>query len=234
MSYFDEYEDEEYENEEVESIAESTNVTKHKDRIVIDVDMQIFAEGIVAAVTDKVKKELYEQIIIEIRNEIVPDIKETVKTSVGEIVKDIILDFMENEVIKIGGDYWGNIPAEELSLIQYAKRCIKESIENQKFKVITSIEKNNSSRGEKYKVRTEEFGFSEYLRSQLALGNDIKEYMDREIREVKDQVNKDMKNLFDKSTKEMLSQSVLNVLMANETYSKIRNQIGQIADRSID
>lgn len=236
MGYWD---DDEYECEpdeaelEKQTIEESTKVNKKKDRLVINADLNLFAEGIVEAVTTKIKKQLYDEVLNEMRREIMDgDMKMLIKTSVGSIVKDLIVDYMENEKIHIGGDFWNETPAEELTMMQYAKRCVKETIETSKFRIVTDIK--NKSWGNGFDVSTKEFEFNEYIRAHLGIDNEMKAYFDKQIGEIKENVNKDMKKLFDKSTKEMLADQVLAVLMANETYGKIRNQVGQIADRSVN
>lgn len=232
-----EYEENEFEPSEADqekmAISDSTEVKKKNDRLVINADMTIFAEGIVDAVVHKVKREIYNQVLEEVKREIVDmDLKRVIQTSVGDIIKDLILDFMNNEKIKVGGDFWNDIPAEEMTMIQYAKRCLKEAIEKESFKIVTDIKP--ASYGSGFNVTTKEFTFQDYIKSNLGIGNEMQEYLNRQIGEIKKNVNKDMQNLFDKSTKEMLSESVLNVLMANETYGRIRNQVGQIADRSVN
>lgn len=235
MEMYDEYEAELTDSEEERlSAYEATRVNKRKNFLNIEVDMSNFGEGIVDAVADKLRKDLYDQIIAKIRNEIVDDIRSNIVNGVGEIIKDIILDFMENDKIKIGGSYWNDTPAEEITLKQYAKRCIREAIENKTFEVVTDVKESSSSYGPKFNVTTKKFGFDEYLKSKLTIGNEMQRFFDEQIAEIKKQVNKDMKNMFDKSTKEMLAKEVLQVLMANETYQKIGRQVAQIADRVVD
>lgn len=64
-----------------------------------------------------------------------------------------------------------------------------------------------------------------------AVDSDIQKVIDREIRTIRDDVNSKVKDMFDSSTKQMLSETVLNVLMANDTYKKIESNIGSIASK---
>ena len=52
-----------------------------------------------------------------------------------------------------------------------------------------------------------------------------------EIRRIRDSINARIKEMFDSSTRQMLSDNILQVLMANETYRKMQENIACIADR---
>ena len=56
--------------------------------------------------------------------------------------------------------------------------------------------------------------------------------MDRQVSLMRDEINKNIKTTFDDSTRTMLSDAVLKVLMANETYKKIENNIACLATGS--
>ncbi len=236
MGYEFEDWDEEPTQEEYEEYegAEATNATMTPEKLKIEFDTENFANGIVAAVTSEVKKNLEASIIEQIKKEVLDDLKEKVRLSTHEIIKDIIVEFMENEKIKIGGSsFWDDEPLKELSMLEYAKKCVGDSVAQGKFKVVTGYEQDRYSKSG-YRAKTQEFEFSDYIRSQLAIGNDIKEYIDKQVMEIKNNVNRDVKKAFDDSTKKMLSESVLNVLMANDTYKKIESNLACIADRTVE
>lgn len=238
MGYWDE-ETGEYEptEEEMETYMgeESTKATRNGNVLHVDFDMNNMCQGIVNAVKEQLKTELYESILMEVKGDILKDIKQTIMTSTGEIIKELIVDFMKNEKITVGGDYWGNSKAEEYTLMDYAKKCIGEAIHDTKFTVVTEIkEENDRWSGRRYRIVTKEYKFNEFINTQLGIGNEIQEFLVRQIGDVKEQVNKNMKNAFDDATKNMLSESVMNVLLANDTYKKIQNQVACIADGTIN
>ena len=115
-------------------------------------------------------------------------------------------------------------------MTQYAKRCVKDCIENSRFRIVKSFEKDRYNRG-KYRAETKEFTFEEYLLQHLGIDDEVKNYIDKQVDEVRQQVNSDVKAAFDESTKTMLSNAVLQVLMANDTYKKIESNIACIADK---
>lgn len=220
---------EEYEEYEGAAATKAKMTTK---KLKIEFDTENFANGIVTAVVSEVKGKLYKEIMEAIKKDVLNDIREAIKLQSHEVVKGIIEDYMRSEKIKIGGhSFWDDEPLQEYTMQEYAKKCIGDVIKNGKFKVVTSYEKDRYS---SYRAKTSEFTIEDYIRSNLAIGNDIKEYIDKQVMEIKNNVNRDVKKVFDDSTKKMLSESVLNVLMANDTYKKIENNLACIADRTID
>lgn len=230
---YDEYEPTETEMEQHEA-EEATKTDVNGNVLKVEFDMENMCFGIVSKIKTQLKEELYKSVLAEVKADIVKDIKQTIMTSTGEIIKDLIVDFMNNEKITIGGDCWGTKKAEEYTLMDYAKKCIGDAIRDSKFSVVTEIKEEKSWSGSRFRVVTKDYKFNEFINAQLGIGNEIQKYFSEQIGDIKNQVNKDMKNLFDKTTKDMLAESVLSVLMANDTYKRIQNQVACIADRTAD
>lgn len=233
MGYCDEYDEYDEYEECDETVREGRNNTEAKvdgRTLEIKFNMKGFSEGIIEEVRQEVVKSLRAEMLEEIKKEVFAgSIKEKIQLSAHEIVKDMIDDYVAHEKITVGGNsFWDDEPLKEYSMQEYAKKCIADAIKERKFHVVTGYEKDRYS--ERFQAKTKSFTFEDYIRSELAIGNDIKEYLDEQIREIKDSVNKNVKELFDASTKQMLSESVLNILMANDTYKKIENGIACIAD----
>lgn len=231
MSYYDEdYEPSQEEMEEMDGM-ENTEVKMEKEDLKIEFNTENFALGIIRAVTAEVKKNLYSEIVAEIKSEVLGDIKEKIQYAASDIIKGIVQDFMDNEKVQIGGSsVWDDEPKEELTLTQYAKRCVKDCIENSRFRIVKSFEKDRYNKG-RYRAETQEYTFEEYLLQHLGIDNEVKNYLDKQVDEVRKQVNRDVKAAFDESTKTMLSNAILQVLMANDTYKKIESNISSIANR---
>lgn len=229
--YEEDYEPTVEEMEEMDGM-ENTEVKVAPEQLKIEFNTENFALGIMQAVVSEVKKNLYQELIAEIKKECLGDIKEKIQLSVHEIIKDIVVDFMENEKVAVGGNsIWDDEPREELSLMQYSKRCIKQSLESGKFRVLKKLIPDKYASG-RYRAETEEYSFEGYLIAHLGIGDEVKAYLDKQVDEVRKQVNKDVKAAFDDSTKQMLSNAVLQVLMANDTYKKIEANIACIADKN--
>lgn len=232
MSYYEEY-DEDYESvEEIQEMIgeQSTEVRKSKNKLVIEFDTTNFAKGIVQEVRQEVVSSLRDEVLAEIKREVLEDgFKEKIHNAAHSIVKEMIDDYVENEKITIGGNsFWGDESLQEFTMQEYAKKCIADSIKEGRFYIVTGYRKGRYS--DSYEAERSSLTYADYIRSKLAIGNDIKEYIDEQIIEIKNNVNTNVKELFDSSTKKMLSESVLNILMANDTYKKIESGIACIAD----
>ncbi|MCI8978703.1 MAG: hypothetical protein HFI99_17125 [Lachnospiraceae bacterium] len=233
--YFDDYCEDEYEptQEEMEEQdgMENTDVSVGNEILEIKFNMENFAAGIMRNVAAEVKKNLYSEIVREIKDEVLEDIKDKIQYATGDIIKGIVKEFMDTEKVRIGGNsIWDDEPKEELTLFQYAKRCVKNCIENSEFRIVRSIEKDRYAKGG-YTAKTVKYTFAEYLMQHLGIDDEVKSYLDKQVDEVREKVNRDVKAAFDESTKTMLSNAVLQVLMANDTYKKIESNISCIADK---
>lgn len=228
MYYDEDYEPTQEEMEEMDGL-ESTKVEHNNDVININFNTENFANGIVTAVVQSLKENIYKEVVNQIRKECLEDIREKIQVQTGEIIKEIIDDYMNTEKIAVGGNsVWDDEPKEELTFIQYVKRCMKNIINNGRFKVVKSVEKNRYS--DTYVIKTEDFSFDEYIKANCGIDNEVKAYLDKEVDKMRQKINKDIKTVFDESTRNMLSQSVLNILMANDTYKKIESNIASIAN----
>lgn len=228
--YEEDYESTQEEFEEMEG-QNSTKTTFKGEKISIVFDTTNFAQGIINEVRNEVKKNLYCEIVDEIKKEVLDgNMKDKINVATHKIIKEMIDDYIQNEKITVGGNFWDDEPAQEYTMKEYAKKCIRECIENQEMKVVTGVDNRRSGNN----IITTTLKFAEYIRSEMGIGNEAKAYFDAQISEVKKQINVDIKNAFDESTKTMLSEAVLNVLMANETYRKIESNISCIADRKGD
>lgn len=228
MYYDEDYEPTQEEMEEMDGV-ENTNVENNNNVININFNTENFANGIVAAVVQSLKENLYREVINQIKEECLADIRKKIQLQTGEIIKEIIEDYMNTEEITIGGDsVWDDEPKEKLTFMQYVKRCMKNIINNGRFKVIKSVERTCYSN--KYEFKTEDYSFDEYVAANCGIDNEVKAYLDKEIIKIRDEINRNIKITFDESTRNMLSQSVLNILMANDTYKKIESNIASIAN----
>lgn len=232
MSYnYEDYEEEptQEEMEEFDGM-ENTDVKIKPENLVIKFNTVNFANGIIAEVTHKVKEALYKQIIDELKKDILVDMKEQIKLSAHEIIKEIIDDYMENEKLTIGSSsFWDDDLKEVLSMKQFAKRCIKQAIEKGEFSIFEGFKESRYNKG-CYEASCKKVSFQEYIKDNLGITNEMKQYINSQINDIRKQINGNIKDMFDASTKQLLADNVLQVLMANDTYQKIQNNIACIAD----
>ena len=222
---YEDYEPEYYEptEEEMEEFMgySDTTTKPEENNLKIEFDFSNFSQGIIRSVVESLKTDLKKEILGEISESVLKDLKETIKNNVNTIIKGFIDEFLETEKITVynNGSAWDST-SEEITIKQYVKRCLKECIENQSFRIQQSC--GNRSSYTSYK-------FSEYLQENIGVNHEIQKYLDSSIESIRKQVNHDIKEAFNNSTKSLLSDAVLQVLMANDTYKKIESNLSCIA-----
>ena len=226
---YDDYEPTLEELQEQDSEARTTG-DNTANQIEITFDAEGFATGIVGAVKAQLKEELYNQVVNEIKEECLANIREKIQIQSGEIVKDAIQEYINNEKIVVNDDPFGEGKREEITFGQYIKKCFKDIITNGRFKVFKSLERDSWMRGG-YRFKYDDYSFEEYIQANCGVDNEIKKYLDEQVDKMRKEINKNVKNTFDEATRNMLSQSILNILMANDTYKKIESNIACIASK---
>lgn len=215
MGYYDEdYEPSEEEIEEMDS-EEMTEAEFDFKNLQINFDVENFAKGIATAV----KKTLKKEIIAELKKSVLEDLKDDIQKNISTMSEEIVREVYENEKVVLGG--WGE-EKQEITVKQYLLNAIKGSFKDGKF-----ITKEKDRWGD---VKTKEVSIEGYINSKIDFSA-IQKDIDREVDSMRKDINSRIKEMFDTSTRQMLSDNVLQVLMANETYQKIQNNIACIADK---
>ena len=183
----------------------------------IEYDMEEMFLGMKEAIKEELKPEIAGEIRDEIKAEVKKEILDRVKDEIPDEtelwLKQLMTDIYENEKISVGGGW--DEDAREYTLKEYVVEQIKKRIVN-----------NDCGSKKSYGKET----FREWFTKQC-VDSDIQRVIEKEVKSIRDDVNSKVKNMFDSSTKEMLSQTVLNLLMANDTYKRIEANIGNIASK---
>lgn len=215
MSY--DYEDYEPTEEEIEEMgaSEDTDVDFDFKNLQINFDVENFAKGIAHEVRRTLKKE----IVSELKKEVLDGLKDDIRNNISTMSEEIVREVYENEKIILGG--WGE-EKQEITIKQYLLNSIRDSFKDGKF-----IIKEKDRWGD---IKTKEVSIEEYINSKIQFAS-IEKHIDDEVDKIRRDINSRVKDMFDSSTRQMLSDNVLQVLMANETYRKIQDNIACIADK---
>ena len=131
-------------------------------------------------------------------------------------------DYITNTKITVRKeDFWGDADVNEYTVEEYIKKCLKERLDNERFRMMGKYD------------RYEEVTFDEYIKKyyETYVEKEIKKKMDSYFEDIRDQINRTMKETFDNTTKDMLSNTVLNILTQNNTYRQLENNIKSIATK---
>ncbi len=206
---YDDY-DYDYENEDYEE-CEEVEIEMDDCHMKIELDVTKLQENII----NSVENNLRTTILNKISNEIASSLKEEIQLNVHELVGGYVKDVFENEVI-VSTDKWGE-NKKEFTL----KETVIDEIKN----IMTNGIKDNGDRWSK--------PLKEYF-IEKCVTPEIKKAIDKNIDEVRREINSNMKMIFDKATKDLLSDTVMNVLMANDTYKKIETNVASIANKNLE
>ena len=210
MSYDCSYD--EYERDEEEPMENATTKVEGA-KITVTMETEVLKQTIVDELHRELFSSLKASVLEEAKAEIIPELKKEVTNHTREIVKGMIDDIYKNEKITVGGGW--NEKQEELTFEQFVKNEIKKTIQDGKFE---------DKRG--YSTSFEDYFTKECVNS------DIERFMRTNVDEMRKTINSKLKTLFDKQTKDLLSDTVLNILMASDTYKKVENGVKRLADKN--
>lgn len=179
---------------------------------------------------DLIEKSVAGNIEEAVKSQVEDTIKEQVIILGGDIISEVVTknfnefvnDYITNTKITVRKeDFWGSADVDEYTVEEYIKKCLKERLDNEKFKIRNMYD------------RYEEVTFYDYIKNHYErdMEKEIKKKMDSYFIDIRDQINQTMKETFDNTTKDMLSSTVLNILTQNNTYRQLENSIKSIATK---
>lgn len=183
---------------------------------------------------DNLQKLIEESVSGNIEEAVKSQVEDTIKEQVtklgGDIISEVVTknfnefvnDYITNTKITVRKeDFWGDADVNEYTVEEYIKKCLKDRLDNEKFKIKNKYD------------RYEEVTFDDYIKNHYVrdMEKEIKKKMDSYFTDIRDQINRTMKETFDNTTKDMLSSTVLNILTQNNTYKQLENNIKSIATK---
>ena len=178
------------------------------------------------AVADEALKEIMDQTITDTVTKIVQDsIKENYKDIIEERVSIMLSgqidNMLYNHKVQIGGDYFSDEPAREVTIAELTDEKVKEYITNNQFTT-------KSRCGDYRYIKT----FQEYIDEKLCLNTKVQKELNSFIEDTRYDNNEKMKKMYNENTRNLLSDSILNLLQQNETYKRIETNISSIASKN--
>ena len=177
------------------------------------------------AVANEALREVMEQTITDTVTKIVQDsIKENYKDIIEERVSTMLAgqidNMLYNHKVQIGGDYFSDEPAREVTIAELTDEKVKEYITNNQFTT-------KDRYGDYTRIKT----FQEYIDEKLCLNTKVQNELNSFVEDTRYDINEKMKKMFNESTRTLLSDSILNLLQQNETYKRIETNISSIASK---
>lgn len=165
-------------------------------------------------------------------------IKEQVEKTVQDIVdknyKDMITetasihmqeyldDYIKNAEISVGGGFYNDEESKTYKVAEYLKHELGEIMKNKSLKI---------KREDRYSNKFKEVSFEDFCKDQFDVEPLIKKELTSFMTKVRKEINDKVNDAFTNTTKTMLSETVFNILMQNDTFQKINDNVKLIATK---
>ena len=219
MGYYDE--DDYYEDEEDETMAETKcEVIEEKDLITVTMNPAYYVDRMKNMVVSELKK----AIIDDIKKELIDDMREDLKRTVNEEIHAIVNEVYANHKV-VTGSFYDDEAKEELTVDQYIMKVTRDCVARNGTISVEYKDRWNDSCKKQVTIK-------DYIDSKISY-NELKKTIDREIEQLQDRINIRAKQMFDDQMTSVLSNTVVNILMQNDTYKKVYGSIAEIATKEI-
>lgn len=187
----------------------------------VTVEMDNLEKLVSSTMEENIENVIKQEVDKYVKKTVETNIKKSIEEVVSKNLTDFVDDYIKNTQIKIGGGYWNETPEETLTVEQFIKRQLKDQMGS---KTLRCKKKG-------YSDDFENVSFETYINRTFDVTSLIQKEIDSFMNNVKKDINKKIKDSFTSTTKNMLSESIFNVLMNNDTYKKIQDNVACIADR---
>lgn len=191
----------------------------------VTVEMDNLEKLVSSTMEENIENVIKHEVDKYVKKTVETNIKKSIEEVVSKNLTDFVDDYIKNTQIKIGGGYWNETLEETLTVEQFIKRQLKDQMESK------TLRCKKEGRKSSYNDDYENVSFESYINRTFDVASLIQKELDSFMESTKKDINKKIKNSFTSTTKDMLSESVFNVLMNNDTYKKIQDNIAYIADR---
>ena len=182
----------------------------------VNIEMENLSEIVEKSLENNISATVNDIIENKVKDEINAKYSKTIEQIVNEKMAEYVTNYIKTATITVGGGFdTKNNPVTTYTVEEYINKQIGEIFNKEAF----TIEEKN--RYGDYSKR--EVSFSTFIKSSFDVNAAIKSQLETFITSAKKDINAQMKECFDSTTKTMLSETVFNMLMQSDTYSKISN-----------
>lgn len=189
----------------------------------VNIEMENLEKVVQQTMEKNMEKVIQEEVYKLVNLKITELSRDVISNIVNMRMEQFVNEYIEKATITVGGGFYSREEAKTYTVEEYIKKEIAEILNNQKLKIKKEDRYGNND--------TTTVSFEEYIKKSFDASALIKTQLDTFMTDVKNQINKNVKELFDSTTKKMLSDTVLNMLMQNDTFVQLNNSIKNIADK---
>lgn len=187
----------------------------------VNIDMENLSNAVEIAITENVNNVIKDVIEKKISTYIDKNYKKIIEITINEKMEEYLKNYLETTTITVGEGLL-NQNIKTYTIQKYINKQISDIMNNKKFK--TEIK---DRWGEK---SLQEVSFDEFIKQSFDVSKEVKHQLENYMKSVKDDINRNIKNVTDQVMKDMLSNTIFDILMQSDTYSKISSGLKLLGD----
>lgn len=187
----------------------------------VNIDMENLSNAVEIAITENVNNVIKDVIEKKISTYIDKNYKKIIEITINEKMEEYLKNYLETTTITVGEGLL-NQNIKTYTIQEYINKQISDIMNNKKFE--TEIK---DRWGEK---SFQEVSFDEFIKQSFDVSKEVKHQLENYIKSVKDDINRNIKNVTDQVMKNMLSNTIFDILMQSDTYSKISSGLKLLGD----
>lgn len=187
----------------------------------VNIDMENLSSAVEIAITENVNNVIKDVIEEKISTYIDKNYKEIIEITINKKMEEYLKKYLETTTITVGEGLL-NQNIKTYTIQEYISKQIFDIMNNKKFK--TEIQ---DRWGEK---SFQEVSFDEFIKQSFDVSKEVEHQLKNYMRSVRDDINHNIKNITDQVMKDMLSNTIFDILMQSDTYSKISSGLKLLGD----
>lgn len=187
----------------------------------VNIDMENLSNAVEIAITENANNVIKDVIEKKISTYIDENYKEIIEITINKKMEEYLKNYLETTTITVGEGLL-NQNIKTYTIQEYINKQISDIMNNKKFK--TEIK---DRWGEK---SLQEVSFDEFIKQSFDVSKEVKHQLENYMKSVKDDINRNIKNVTDQVMKDMLSNTIFDILMQSDTYSKISSGLKLLGD----
>lgn len=184
----------------------------------VNIEMENLGDTVAEVIEQNIQKTVNDIIVSEVQHFIDENYKAAIEEIANQKMREYVENYIKTATITVGGGWDSkNNPVETYTVEEYIKKQIGSIMEKQSLVIETENRYGSHIK--------EEVSFEDFIKKTFDINDAIKTQLSTFMRETKNDITTQIKDMFDATTKNMLSETVFNMLVSTDTYSKINNGI---------
>lgn len=188
----------------------------------VNIEMDNIGELVSSAIQENLETIIRKEVDKVIREEVANKSKDIITDTASMKLREYVEQYIKTAEITVGGGLYSNDKATTYTVEEYIRKELAEKMQQGMLTVPNR---------DRYGNKTTSVSFEDFIKQEFNPEALIKTHLSKFIEATKNDINTKINDTFTNSTKNMLSETVYNVLIKNETFAKLNDNIKCIADK---